>query len=122
MQVVQCLHSCFLYDTVSFLDEARFHRLLPMLVAQITAQPPAAVSQQLGMQYAPNAAASADGTGSDPFGQAVVAALVQMAVTANNDALWKTLNHQVCAWQEPIQHTHCGPGAQSTVSADFGLP
>ena len=33
--------------------------------------------------------------GSDVFGDAVVAALVQMAVTANSDALWKPLNHQV---------------------------
>ena len=102
MQVVQCLHSCFLYDTVSFLDEARFHRLLPMLVSQLAAQPPAAVSEQLVMQHAHNAAAPAEnGSGSDPFGQAVVAALVQMAVTANNDALWKSLNHQVCAWEHP---------------------
>lgn len=106
MQVVQCLHSCFLYDTVSFLDEVRFHRLLPMLVAQLAAQPPAAVSEQLTMPHAPGAAASAhDGTGSDPFGQAVVAALVQMAVTANNDALWKSLNHQVCAQQTAVWYT-----------------
>lgn len=98
MQVVQSLHSCFLYDTVSFLDEARFHRLLPMLVSQLAAQPPAAVSQQLVMQPPHNnRATSADNKqGSDPFGQAVVAALVQMAVTANDDALWKSLNHQVC--------------------------
>lgn len=68
-----------------------------MLVSQLAAQPPAAVSEQLGMQP-PNNAASADSqTGSDPFGEAVVAALVQMAVTASNDALWKSLNHQVCA-------------------------
>lgn len=96
MQVVQSLHSCFLYDTVSFLDEARFHRLLPMLVSQLAAQPPAAVSEQLVMQPPHSTAASADSKeGSDPFGQAVVAALIQMAITANNDALWKSLNHQV---------------------------
>ena len=87
MQVVQSLQSCFLYDTVSFLDEARFHRLLPMLVSQLAAQPPATVAEQLVVQHPHN----------DPFGQAVVAALVQMAVTANNDALWKSLNHQVCS-------------------------
>lgn len=100
MQVVQCLHSCFLYDTVSFLDEVRFHRLLPMLVSQLAAQPPASVSEQLVLQPANNAASADSKTGSDPFGEAVVAALVQMAVTANNDALWKSLNHQVCAQQK----------------------
>ena len=98
MQVVQSLHTCFLYDTVSFLDEARFHRLLPVLVSQLAAQPPAAVSEQLVMQSPHDVATSADKKeDSDPFGQAVVAALVQMAVTANNDALWKSLNHQVFA-------------------------
>ena len=98
MQVVQCLHSCFLYDTVSFLDEVRFHRLLPMLVSQLAAQPPAAVSEQLVMQPLNNAAlADSQQTSIDSFGEAVVGALVQMAVTANNDALWKSLNHQVSA-------------------------
>ena len=67
-----------------------------MLVSQLAAQPPAAVSEQLVMQPPHNRATSADNKqGNDPFGQAVVAALVQMAVTANNDALWKSLNHQV---------------------------
>lgn len=98
-QVVQSMHSCLLYDTVSFLDEASFHRLLPMLVSQLAAQPPPAVATALTAQNAQSAAAPAADTaaGSDPFGQAVVAALVQMAVTANNDALWKSLNHQASA-------------------------
>ncbi len=102
MQVVQALHSCFLYDTVSFLDEARFHRLLPLLVSQLAAQPPTTVSALFGAQQTPSAAPE---LGTDLFGDAVVSALVQMAVTANNDALWKSLNHQVCL-TEP-----CGPAA-----------
>ena len=102
MQVVQSLHSCFLYDTVSFLDEARFHRLLPLLVAQLVAQPPTAVSALFGAQQTPSAAPE---LGTDLFGDAVVSALVQMAVTGNNDALWKSLNHQVCLTE------HCGPAA-----------
>jgi len=93
VQVVQALHSCFLYDTVSFLDEARFHRLLPLLVSQLAAQPPTAASALFGAQQTPSAAPE---LGTDLFGDAVVSALVQMAVTANNDALWKSLNHQVC--------------------------
>ena len=69
-----------------------------MLVSQLAAQPPAAVSKQLVMQPPNNSAISADNKeSSDAFGDAVVAALVQMAVTANNDALWKSLNHQVFA-------------------------
>lgn len=93
LQVVQALHSCFLYDTVSFLDEARFHRLLPLLVSQLAAQPPAAVSTLFAAQPESSAAPA---LAADAFGDAVVSALVQMAVTANNDALWKSLNHQVC--------------------------
>lgn len=110
VQVVQALHSCFLYDTVSFLDEARFHRLLPLLVAQLAAQPPPAVSALFGTQQTPSAAPE---LGADLFGDAVVFALVQMAVTANNDALWKSLNHQVCLTQLvvllpiPMLHVLC---------------
>ena len=104
-QVVQSLHSCFLYDTVSFLDEARFHRLLPVLVSQLAAQPPPGIAAALAVQHAHSVAAPAADTaaGSDPFGQAVVAALVQMAVTANNDALWKSLNHQASACRFPAR-------------------
>jgi len=91
LQVIQSLHSCFLYDTVSFLDESRFHRLLPLLVSQLAAQPPQTLSPLFAVQQTP----AADGPAADAFGDAVVSALVQMAITANNDSLWKTLNHQV---------------------------
>ena len=96
MQVVQALHSCFLYDTVSFLDEARFHRLLPLIVSQLAAQPPSTVSALFAQQQTAGAAAPHSAVpGTDTFGDAVVSALVQMAISANNDAMWKTLNHQV---------------------------
>ena len=96
VQVVQSLRSCFLYDTVSFLDEVAFHRLLPLLVTQLAAQPPTSVSTLLVQQQADTAAATeAAAASADPFGDATVSALVQMAITVNNDALWKSLNHQV---------------------------
>ena len=111
LQVVQALHGCFQNDTVSFLDEARFHRLLPLLVQQLSMQLPADVAAGLQAQPADDADSAA---GSDVFGDAVVAALVQMAVTANSDALWKPLNHQVTLLAssdlEPdctASHLHC---------------
>ena len=90
LQVVQALHSCFLYDTISFLDEARFHRLLPLLVQQLSLQLPPGVAARLQPQQADGNHEKAD-----VYGDAVVAALVQMAVTAKSDILWKPLNHQV---------------------------
>ena len=100
LQVVQALHSWFLYDTVSFLDEAGFHRLLPLLVGRLAAQPPTSLSLLLASQRQPPASLAADAAAEvaeDPFGGAVVSALVQMAITVNNDALWKSLNHQVAS-------------------------
>lgn len=110
IQVVQALHGCFQNDTISFLDEARFHRLLPLLVQQLSMQPPADLAAVLVAQQAAASSSAAqhvdaadNPASSDVFGDAVVAALVQMAVTANNDTLWKPLNHQVTlvAFKEP---------------------
>ncbi len=52
MQVVRTLHRCFLYDTgaagsARFLDDARFQRLLPPLVAHLDLQPPAGIAAVL---------------------------------------------------------------------------
>ena len=62
--------------------------------------PDVATALQAQQDIAPSAAAqrvdAADGlASSDVYGDAVVAALVQMAVIAHDDALWKALNHQV---------------------------
>lgn len=122
-QVIRALHRCFLYDTgaggaARFLDDARFQRLLPPLVAHLGLRPPAALaaaleadgaadgasaleaSLQLGAGaegVAEGAAGSAAAAGLDAFGRAVVACLAQLAVTAGSDAQWKPLNHQVTA-------------------------
>ncbi|PRW61623.1 hypothetical protein C2E21_0211 [Chlorella sorokiniana] len=121
LKVIRALHRCFLYDTgaggaARFLDEARFQRLLPPLVAHLGLRPPAALapaleadgavdgaaaleaSLQLGAGAegaAEGAAGSAAAAGLDAFGRAVVACLAQLAVTAGSDAQWKPLNHQV---------------------------
>ena len=60
--------------------------------------PDVAAALQTQQETAPSVAARhADGiASSDVYGDAVVAALVQMAVIAHDDALWKALNHQVC--------------------------
>lgn len=122
-QVIRALHRCFLYDTgaggaARFLDDARFQRLLPPLVAHLGLRPPTALaaaleadgaadsasaleaSLQLGAGaegVAEGAAGSAAAAGLDAFGRAVVACLAQLAVTAGSDAQWKPLNHQVTA-------------------------
>ena len=41
MQAVQALHACLIHDTVDFVDESKFQRLLPALVLQLGAEAPA---------------------------------------------------------------------------------
>ena len=53
-----------------------------------------------GKAKAGKAAPNARGCPLDMYGVAAVACLTQMAVTANNDAMWKPLHHQVRAWVE----------------------
>ena len=45
--MVRALHRCFLYDTVKFLDEPRFERVLPPLVAHLALAPPPAAAPVL---------------------------------------------------------------------------
>ena len=104
-QVLRALHRCFLYDTVSFLDEARFQRLLPPLIAQLGAEPPQqmlnAMADDVSSEVVPSGAANGKDDKAeqhadmDVMGRAAVGALVQMAVTAGSDAQWKPLHHQV---------------------------
>jgi hypothetical protein len=99
-RVVRALHRCFLYDTVNFIDQDKVDRLLPPLVAQLSVAPPsaesaAAVTAQCGDAELDSVVTFGPRTPRDTYGTAVVAALVQLAITANSDVHWKPLNRQV---------------------------
>ena len=92
--MVKALHRCFLYDRQGFLDEAVFTRLLPPLVAQLAGELPQSLAErEVPADELPEAQKAAEGL--DVMGQAAVDALVQMAITAGSDAMWKPLHHQV---------------------------
>lgn len=102
-QVVEALHSCFLYDRQGFLSDDVFQQLLRPLVAQLGGELPLEiVEQEIAEELRPSQEQAE--VGLDIFGQAVIAAIVQMAVTANKDFLWKPLHHQVgtCLPLKPV--------------------
>ncbi|KAG2446493.1 hypothetical protein HYH02_008484 [Chlamydomonas schloesseri] len=109
LRIVRALHRCCLHDSVSFIDAERFARLHPALLGQLEAEPPAAampllrspahadadLTAYLKLGAATRSYTSADGAAaaSGPLGAAAVGCLLALAVAANNDALWKPLNH-----------------------------
>jgi hypothetical protein len=90
LQVVTALERVFLYDKRGFLDEDTFHRVLPPLIAQLDLEPAQALLPVLAQE-----GGWAGSPVDDTFGNALVAALVQMAVTAGTDDLIKPLHHEV---------------------------
>jgi U3 small nucleolar RNA-associated protein 10 len=135
-QVLQSLHACFQYDSVSFLDEERFKQLLPPLVSQLSAEPPAdvlpALNGELDATFMPAASSAGAAPGEQPhvYGQLAVATLVEMAVSSGSDAMWKPLSHQVQApspkaKSSAVAHSAVGrylsvTGAARDVSASVG--
>jgi U3 small nucleolar RNA-associated protein 10 len=99
LRALRALHRCLQHDTVAFLDRERFDRLLPALVAQLGEEPPARLLPILQAQCADADLDASVKLGSrsglDVLGTAAVACITQLAVSANSDALWKPLNHQV---------------------------
>eukprot|EP00850_Spirogloea_muscicola_P019056 SM000182S03946 [mRNA] locus=s182:129601:144135:- [translate_table: standard] len=102
--VICSLHKCFLYDSVAFVDPARFEVppkpqspavFLLAIVAQILVEPPAAAL----------AAAEEGSTESQGAGRSIpsitevddvlVSCLSQLALAAGSDVQWKALNYQV---------------------------
>ena len=75
-QVVRALHKCFLHDTTTerFVDQERFEQVFPVLVQQLEELP---------------------AEGSVDVEEAVAACLVQLAVAAGSDTLWRPLNRAV---------------------------
>lgn len=96
--VVRSLHRCFLYDTVGFLDQDKFDRVLSPLVSQLESEPPAAALALMSAHYTDvtldSSVVFSKHFDFDAYGKAAVACLTQLAVTAGNDAYWKPLNHQ----------------------------
>ncbi|BBM97494.1 U3 small nucleolar RNA-associated protein 10 [Marchantia polymorpha subsp. ruderalis] len=92
--VLSSLHKCFLYDTVGFLDTARFEQLLEPVVTQIGVDPPTALSTT---KHVPTVSEMDD---------TIVSCLGQMALTAGSDLLWKPLNHEVLMKTRMI-HERC---------------
>ncbi|XP_014661393.1 PREDICTED: HEAT repeat-containing protein 1-like [Priapulus caudatus] len=75
--ILSCLHSCFLYDTQGFVNKERFEALLHPLADQL--------ENLCGGEELYNARVE----------EHLVPCLVQFAVAASDDSLWKQLNYQV---------------------------
>lgn len=110
MQALLALEQLFTHDSVGFLDEARFQRLLPPLVAQLHGTPPPELAASLAALLPPNLSAppvdaapagsdvmavAAPDAAEDPFGAAAVAALTRMAGAAGSDVMYRPLNRAV---------------------------
>ena len=103
---MQSLYHACLHGGATFVTEGTFHRLLPPLVAQLGRQVPPEVHSQLSGLDADVVPAGQNTMYSVPQEQGLVletpvAVLVQLAVAANTDALWKPLNHQVGLASQP---------------------
>lgn len=97
LAAVRALHRCFLHDTSSFLDEARFDRLLTPLVAQLHVAPTPEEISLLQPDLTLEASLSPEAQEAlDVLARALVACLAQMALAAGGgDARWRPLNHAV---------------------------
>eukprot|EP00892_Ulva_mutabilis_P002157 jgi/Ulvmu1/11942/UM082_0021.1 len=98
-RAVACIHRCCMHDAQGFVTPDRFERFLAPLLARL-AEPAAQQATAGGA----SAAEDADLVAGLELGKrtrlprstaAAAAALVQLAVTAHNDAAVKRLNHQV---------------------------
>lgn len=91
MQVIAALRHCFQHDTVEFLDEARFTRLLPVLVSQLggAGSPDGISAAEAEAQDCGRDAAEGDRTAG-----AAVEALIRMVSAVKDQALWQMFNRQ----------------------------
>lgn len=123
-QALLALEQCFLHDGGKFLDEQRFQRLLPPLVAQFPVGPTtaaaASVVADLAALLPSDLLAEGDaevvGGGSavaaehherlplaeDPYGVALAAALVRLAAAAGSDVMHRPLNRAVRALSQDM--------------------
>ncbi len=99
------LGECFAHDSVGFLDEGRFQRLLPPLAEQLHGAPPPGAAPALAALLPPElaappadsaaAAAAVPDAAADPYGAAAVAALTRLAAAAGSDVMYRPLNRAV---------------------------
>lgn len=97
LNALHALHRCFLYDTSSFLDEARFDTLLSPLVAQLEESPDGAVLGVLPSDEALEASLHAEALHLDVLARATIGCLSQMALASggSNDVRWRPLNRAI---------------------------
>ena len=102
LQAVSAVRECLRNDTIAFVDETRFQRLLLPLVAQLGAQAPASI--QLSISQSAHGTAS-DGSlspahssqttsSTEDFAGLLGDTLVQLANTGSGDVQWKALHRQ----------------------------
>ena len=107
LRIIRALHRCFMYDTVDFIDEARYERIMQPLVDQLSNACPAATivrlekssdgcSRTLEHGMVMKSESIDFGEFLDVFARSTVAAIAQLAVTVGSDTKWKPLNHAVC--------------------------
>ncbi|KAK9866983.1 hypothetical protein WJX84_002095 [Apatococcus fuscideae] len=91
-RVMAALRHCFQHDSVEFVDEARFSRLLPLLVSQLGG---GGSPDPISAAEAEAQDCSRDESQGDRLAGAAVEALVCMAAAVKDQALWQTFNRQV---------------------------
>ncbi|CAM6046465.1 unnamed protein product [Sphagnum compactum] len=94
--VLSSFHKCFLYDSVGYLDAAKFQLLLGPIVSQLLVEPPIEDSSDINMT---------EWVTVQQMDDTLVSCLGQMALTAGTDLLWKPLNHEVlmCSRSEKVR-------------------
>ena len=142
--MLRALHEALLHEPGgALLTPPRFQRLLPALVAQLGAEPDMAAHPVLAAVLEADAAAAPEPAlpslpappgpaeegvggpeglvseqGDSAYGRAAVAAVVQLAVAAGSDDLWKPLNHQ--ARYPALQSNGCALRVWHTFIEDLG--
>lgn len=89
--MIAALRHCFQHDTVEFLDEARFTRLLPLLVTQLGG---ASSPDSIAAAEAESQDCGQDVTQGDRTAGAAVEALIRMVSAVKDQALWQMFNRQ----------------------------
>ncbi|KAG0589672.1 hypothetical protein KC19_1G038600 [Ceratodon purpureus] len=87
--VLSSLHKCFLYDTIDFLDSAKFQQLLGPVVAQLVVDPPPGLETSEGENKPENVSSL------DEMDDTLVSCVSQMALASGSDLFWKPLNREV---------------------------
>ncbi len=92
---MEVLRRVFQHDKGTLLEEATFQRILPALVLQLEGEPPGVWHPENFDTMATGGPAAVSSGANDAYGNAVIEALVQMALTAGSDHLIKPLHHEV---------------------------